>query len=269
MRSIREAGACKRRKFLAWGAALASAGTGVAPPGRPRVAGITTVYHHNSHADVILGRLLEAYTLDGQGESPSMRLASLYLDQRPANDKGARLAREQGVPLVGTVTEALTLGTGRLVVNGVLLVLELGTYPRSPIGATMYPKRRVFEEVVEVFRRSGRSVPVFMDKQLADSRADIAWIDRKARDLGLPMMAGSVLPVARRNPPVDVGPGEPLTHVLALSYHTLDAYGFHALEIVQCLAERRRGGETGVRSVRSTTGPAVWKSLDAGAVPRP
>ena len=68
---------------------------------------------------------------------------------------------------------------------------------------------------------------------------------------------------------MDVGPGEPLAEVLALSYHTLDAYGFHALEIVQCLAERRRGGETGVRAVRSTTGSAVWKALQAGAVARP
>ena len=198
-----------------------------------------------------------------------MSMASLYIDQRPANDKGARLARQQGVPLAGTVTEALTLGTRRLAVDGVLLVLELGTYPRSPIGATMYPKRRVFEEVIEVFRRSGRSVPVFMDKQLTDSRADIAWIDRKARELGVPMMAGSVLPVARRDPPVDVGPNEPLTEVLALSYHTLDAYGFHALEIMQCLAERRRGAETGVRAEQSTTGLSVWKALQAGAIARP
>ena len=258
----------RRREFLAQGAVLA-AGAGLAAPGRPRVAGITTVYHHNSHADVILGRLLEGYTLDGRGDFPSIALASLYLDQRPANDKGARLAREHNVPLVGTATEALTLGTGRLAVDGVLLVLELGQYARSPIGGTMYPKRRLFAEVVEVFRRSGRSVPVFMDKQLSDSRSDIAWIDRTARELGVPMMAGSVLPVARRNPPVDVESGEPLVEVLALSYHTLDAYGFHALEIVQCLAERRRGGETGVRSVQTTTGPAVWKALQGGAVARP
>ncbi|MGP0067847.1 MAG: hypothetical protein ACLQGP_30160 [Isosphaeraceae bacterium] len=269
MRPPLDARTLRRREFLAWGAGLTAAGTGLAPPVRPRVAGITTVYHHNSHADVILGRLLEGYTLDGRGEFPSIALASLYLDQRPANDKGARLAREHNVPLLGTAAEAVTLGTGRLAVDGVLLVLELGRYPRSPIGGTMYPKRRLFAEVVEVFRRSGRSVPIFMDKQLSDSRADIAWIDRTARELGVPMMAGSVLPVARRDPPVDVGPGEPLAEVLALSYHTLDAYGFHALEIVQCLAERRRGGETGVRAVRSTTGAAVWKALQAGAVARP
>ena len=258
-----------RREFLARGTALAAAGLGLAPSGRLRVAGLTTVYHHNSHADVILGRLLEGYTLDGRGDFPSIALASLYLDQRPASDKGAHLACERGVPLVGTATEALTLGTGQLAVDGVLLVLELGQYPRSPIGATMYPKRRLFAEVADVFRRSGRSVPVFMDKQLSNDRDDIAWIARTARELRIPMMAGSVLPVARRQPPLDVRAGEGLKEVLALSYHTLDAYGFHALEIVQCLAERRRGGETGVRTVQSTTGHAVWKALQAGAVARP
>lgn len=257
----------RRRDFLAGAAALA-AGAGLAPKDRPRAAGLTTVYYHNSHADVILGRLLEGDTLDGRGPFPSIDLASLYLDQRPANDKGVRLAREHKVPLCKTVSEALTLGTGKLAVDGVLIVAEHGQYPRSPIGSTMYPKRRLLGEVVEVFRRSGRVAPVFSDKQLADSRSDIAWVARTVRDLRIPMMAGSVLPVARRDPPADVEAGAPLSEILALSYHTLDAYGFHALEAVQCLAEQRRGGETGVRSVQSTTGAEVWKALDGGAVGR-
>lgn len=258
----------RRREFLAGGAALIAAGSAPPAPGRPRVAGITTVYHHNSHADMIIGRVLEGYNLDGRGEFPSIDLASLYLDQRPETDKGVRLARDRGVPLAATVAEALTLGTGRLAVDGVLLVAEHGKYPRSPIGSTMYPKRRLFGEVAEVFRRDGRAVPVFLDKHLSDNREDIAWIHRTARELGVPMMAGSVLPVSRRDPPEDVGAGETLAAILAVSYHTLDAYGFHALEIVQCLAERRKGGESGVRSVRSTTGPEVWKALESGGVDR-
>ena len=153
MRPPLDARSIRRREFLAGGAALAVVGMGPAPPGRPRVAGLTTAYFHNSHADLILGRLLDGYTLDGRGEPPSIALASLYLDQRPANDKGVRVAREHGVPLCATAAEALTLGTGKLAVDGVLLVLEHGQYPRSPIGGTMYPKRRLFAEVVQVFRR--------------------------------------------------------------------------------------------------------------------
>lgn len=260
----------KRRGFLAGGGAVLAGswmGGGLARR-RPRVAGVATVYLHNSHADVILGRLMEGYTLDGRGEFPEMELASLYLDQRPANDKGAATARSHGVRLCETIAEALTLGTGRLDVDGVLIVAEHGGYPRSEIGSTVYPKRRFFGEVAAVFRESGRAVPVFSDKHLADNWEDVAWLERTARELGVPLMAGSVLPVARRRPPEDVARDTGLEEVMVLSYHTLDAYGFHALEILQCLAERRRGGETGVRAVRSTSGVEVWEALGRGEVDR-
>ena len=63
-------------------------------------------------------------------------------------------------------------------------------------------------------------------------------------------MAGSSLPTLWRYPPTDVKLGEPLKEIVAVSYHRLDAYGFHALEMVQCLAERRKGGESGIKQVR-------------------
>src|SRR5207245_9545848 len=45
----------------------------------------------------------------------------------------------------------------------------------------------------------------------------------------------------------------------------LDVYDFHALETIQCMAERRKGGETGVASVHALRGDAVWAALAAGA----
>jgi hypothetical protein len=77
-------------------------------------------------------------------------------------------------------------------------------------------------------------------------------------------MAGSSLPGTWRRPAVEVRRSSPLREIVALSYHTLYGYGFHALEMVQCLAERRRGGETGVRSVQCLEGPAVWEAMRAG-----
>ena len=84
----------------------------------------------------------------------------------------------------------------------------------------------------------------------------------------MPLMAGSSLPVLWRYPPVDVKRGAKLEEIVAVSYHTLDAYGFHALEMVQCLVERRAGGETGVKQVRCLSGEAVWRAMDAGMFDR-
>jgi hypothetical protein len=229
-------------------------------PPRPRVAAVVTAYHENSHADVIASRLLETDTLDGKGRAPRLDLASLYVDQPDASAYGLALARKHQVPVFPSVREALTLGTAKLKVDGVLLIAEHGRYPSSDTGQTVYPKRRLFAEVAQVFEASGRSVPVFHDKHLADNWSDAKWIHDTARRLDVPLMAGSSLPVLWRFPPLDVAEGERIEEVVAVSYHTLDAYGFHALEMVQALVERRRGGETGIRSVQCLTGAEVWKA---------
>jgi hypothetical protein len=223
----------------------------------PRVAAIVTEYRHNAHADVIVSRLVQGHTLDGQGEFPKLELVSLYTDQVPENDTSRAFAEKYGFTIYGTVAEALTLGTGELAVDGVLLVAEHGEYPKSETGQTVYPKRRLFAEVAKVFEASGRSVPVFLDKHVADNWDDAKWIYDVARRLKVPLMAGSSLPVLWRYPPADVRRGAELKEIVAVSYHTLDAYGFHALEMVQCLAERRAGGETGIKSVECLVDEAV------------
>jgi hypothetical protein len=74
----------QRREFLARSAALtATTGAGLARPDRPRVAGQTAVYDHNSHADMILGRLVEGYTLDGRGARHGISVANCL---SPSND---------------------------------------------------------------------------------------------------------------------------------------------------------------------------------------
>ena len=99
----------------------------------PRVAVITTVWRHNSHADVLASRLVQGNTLDGQGEFPQLKLASAYVDQFPENDMSRRLAQEHGFPLFDSVDGALKLGGDGLAVDGVLLICEHGEYPRSEI----------------------------------------------------------------------------------------------------------------------------------------
>lgn len=234
-------------------------------PAKPkRIAAVVTEYRHNSHADVIVSRLFQTQTLDGKGARPRMQLLSLYTDQVPEQDTSRRWAREYQFRSSDTVADALTLGTGELAVDGVLLVAEHGRYPVSETGQTQYPKRRLFEEIVKVFRSSGRAVPVFIDKHLADNWKDAKFIYDTAREMKFPLMAGSSLPGLWRYPPADVRRGAKLKQIVAVSYHTLDAYGFHALEMVQALAERRAGGETGIRSVECLVDEAVWKAGERG-----
>lgn len=229
------------------------------------VAAIVTVYRHNSHADVIVSRLLQTDTLDGKGKDSPLKLVSLYTDQRPADDISRLLAASHRFRISETIEDALTLGTGRLAVDGVLLIAEHGDYPRSPTGNTQYPKRRFWEETLKVFRASNRVVPVFIDKHLADNWTDAKFIYDTARELKVPLMAGSSLPGTWRRPPADVKSGARIREIVAISLPTTDAYGFHTLEFVQALAEQRQGGETGIKAVQSFSGDAVWRAFDEKA----
>jgi hypothetical protein len=244
------------------GGARVAAGDAKVP--RPRVAAIVTEYRENSHADVIVGKFLEGCKVLDTDFRPRVEVASLYLDQVPANDTGRAMAARHGVPVHGSIEEALTLGTARLAVDGVLLIAEHGQYPYNEIGQHLYPRRRFFEAAAGVMRRSGRSVPVFNDKHLACAWSDAKWMYDTARELKIPFMAGSSLPVTWRKPEVEVPRGAELTGALAVGYGGTEAYGFHALETLQCMVERRKGGETGVRRVRCVSGDAVWRSAEEG-----
>lgn len=233
-----------------------------------KLAAVVTAYYRNSHADVIVSRLMQGYNLDGRPPYPKLQLVSLYTDQKPDNDIGHELAKEHGVPVYKTVSETLTLGGDKLAVDGVLLIAEHGKYPESATGSIQYPKRRLFAETVDVFRDSGRVVPVFCDKHLSDNWKDAKWIYDTARELEIPMMAGSSLPVLWRRPPARIKRGEQVEQIVAVSYHRLDTYGFHALEMVQTLAEQRAGGETGVARVQCVEGDAVWRAGERGVYDR-
>lgn len=228
------------------------------------VAALTTVYRHNSHADVIVSRLLLTDMLDGTGKESPLHLVSLYTDQRPPNDISRLLAASHRFKIYSNIADTLTRGTGRLAVDGILLVAEHGEYPKSPTGNTQYPKRRFWDAVLEVFRTSGRVVPVFLDKHLADNWEDAKYIRDTARELHIPLMAGSSVPGSWRHPAADIRRDAPVRDIVVLTFGSTDHYGFHALECLQAVAEQRRGGETGVKSVQCLAGPAVWQAQREG-----
>src|SRR5262249_4462746 len=129
-------------------------------------------------------------------------------------------------------------------------------------GQILYPRRRFFEEVTAVFARLRQSVPVFNDKHLAAAWQDAKWMYDRARELHVPFMAGSSMPVAWRRPPLDLARGCELVEAVQIGYGPPEGYGFHALECLQCLAERRKGGETGIKAVQCLLGDEMWKALD-------
>jgi hypothetical protein len=242
--------------------AMASFSVLASGPRSRRVAAVVTEYRHNSHADMIVSRLLLSDMLDGTGRDSPLKLASLYTDQRPATDISRLLAASHRFTVTSKIADALTLGTGKLAVEGVLLVAEHGDYPFSPTGNHQYPKRRFWDETLKVFRAGGRVVPVFIDKHLSDNWLDAKFIYDSARELRVPLMAGSSVPVTWRHPPADVAGGARVAEIVAFTYGTTDGYGFHALEAVQALAEQRQGGETGINAVQCLRGDAVWKACD-------
>ncbi len=258
-------------------ATLAAAKGTDQPARRPRVAALASTYFYLSHAYHIVGRFLDGFLVYedlfsstaflGKPHKPPFEIASLYIEQTPeATDLGRAKARRHGVRLSPTITDALTLGTGKLAVDAVLLIAEHGDYPLNAKLQKLYPRGRYFREVLDVVRNSARAVPVFIDKHLSYSRIEAQQMVAAARTAKVPLMAGSSLPVTWRLPPLEIPLGRTITDILVASRGNLEIFGFHALETLQCLAERRdrKGHAQGVKSVTYLEGDAVWRAADQG-----
>jgi hypothetical protein len=85
-----------------------------------------------------------------------------------------------------------------------------------------------------------------------------------SRELKFPFLAGSSLPVTWRMPSIDLPYAALVEEMLCVAFGGVDSYDFHALETIQCMAERRRGGETGVAAVSALRGESVWNAMNAG-----
>jgi hypothetical protein len=83
-----------------------------------------------------------------------------------------------------------------------------------------------------------------------------------SRELGFPLMAGSSIPVDVRTPALEIPYSAPIRQAVGVGMGGVEPYGFHALEGLQCMVERRAGGETGVAAVEMLTGEAVWRWRD-------
>lgn len=274
-----------RRHFLAASAAtLAATAAPAAEPEKPaappllrvkpplnpekprrRLAVITSVFRFLSHSYHIAGRFLNGYLRAGKMHYPDWHIASMYVDQpKDPGDLSRDYSKDYGFALHRDIAGALTLGGDKLAVDGVLLICEHGDYPRNERGQILYPRYEMYQQVVDVFRKSGRSVPVFVDKHLSYDRKRGFEMVETARKLGFGLMAGSSLPVTWRRPELELPIGVNIREALLAGTSNSEVYGIHSLEALQTMVERRRRGQQGVRSVQCLSGDAVWKAGDAG-----
>jgi hypothetical protein len=220
------------------------------PPARS-VAAVVTIYTPNSHADVILTKILEGWK---------------YVDQFPKNDLARQLCKKHGVLLCDSIEKAVTVGGKSIPVDGVLSIGEHGNYPLNKLGQQLYPRKRFFQEITAAFEKYGRVVPVFNDKHISTVWEEAKWMYDRAVKQKVPFMAGSSLPITFRSHALDIPLGSEIEAAVGIGYSGLDVYGFHALECYQAIVERRKHAEKGVKWVQCLEGKALWQAVDNGWV---
>lgn len=201
----------------------------------------------------------------GKWHHPAIDVVSAYVDQVPAGDLSKARALESNFKIYPTISETLRCGADKLAVDAVLIIGEHGTYPDNELGQKKYPRYEFFQKVVEVFKKDGMTTPIFNDKHLSWNWEWAKEMVDTSREMKFPLLAGSSLPVTWRMPAVEMPENPQPEEVMCLAMGGVDSYDFHALEIIQCMAERRKGGETGVKAVQAIRGDEVWKRMSSGS----
>ncbi len=252
-----------RRTFVG----LAGAGLATAPfayareQPRKRLAIITTEWRFHSHAWHMGTRFLVGYPINGKWHHPNIEVVSAYVDQFPKGDLSRQRSKEFGFTIYPSIAETLRCGGNKLAVDAVLIIGEHGDYPVNEFGQKKYPRYEFFKQVTDVFKTDQRTTPIFNDKHLSWNSEWAKEMVETSRSMGFPFLAGSSLPVTWRMPSVDLPYGADTDEVMSVAMGGVDSYDFHALETIQCMAERRKGGETGVKWLEALRGDAVWEAM--------
>ena len=227
---------------------------------RPRIACLVSYWGApRSHADWIITKLLDGYWWDGAHTPSRVEVVAIYIHQLPESGLGQKIAKSKNIPIFKTAAEAVTLGGKELAVDGVVIVAEHGEYPTNLKGQWMLPRWWIYQQVVRVFEQSKRSVPVFNDKHLSYSWDEAKWMFDKSRELNFPLTGGSSIPTYYRTPEIELEIDTPIRTSIVVGDTADEGALFHCVDVLQAFAERRKGGETGVRSVQCIRGPETWK----------
>jgi hypothetical protein len=232
---------------------------------RKKLAVVTTEWRYHSHAWHMAERFLVGYPIAGRWHRPPIDVVAAYVDQFPDNDLSRQRAAEFDFPIYPSIAEALRCGTGKLAVDAVLIIGEHGDYEVNEFGQKKYPRYEFFKAATDVFREDRRTVPVYNDKHLSWNWDWAKEMVALSRELNFPLIAGSSLPVTWRMPSIEMPHDAQVEELLGVAVGKIDSYDFHILEMMQCMAERRRGGESGVVALQAIQGDAVWKAMEAGS----
>lgn len=230
---------------------------------RPRIACLVSYWAATrSHADWIIVKLLDGYWWQGAHTDSRVEVVSVYIHQLEESPLGRKTCKEKNIPIFSTVGEAVTLGGKELAVDGVVIVGEHGNYPTDLKGHWLLPRWWIYNQVVRVFEQSKRSVPVFNDKHLSYSWDEAKWMFDKSRELNFPLSGGSSIPIYFRKPEIELDINTPIRNSIVVGIANDEGGIFHCIDTLQCFVERRKGGETGVKSVQSIRGPETWKWIE-------
>jgi hypothetical protein len=233
---------------------------------RPRIACLVSYWGlPTSHADWIVNKLLDGYWWKGAHTPSQVDVVSVYINQLDTSLLGQKVCKAKNIPIFKTVGEAVTLGGNELAVDGVVIVCEHGNYPTDLKGHWLLPRWWIYQQVIHVFEQSKRSVPIFNDKHLSYNWDDAKWMFDKSRELDFPLTGGSSIPIYYRKPEIDFAPDTPLKNGLVIGDMADEGASFHCIDVLQSFMDRRKGGETGVKSVQSIRGPEVWKWVEANS----
>ena len=273
------------------------------PSGAPiRLAVLGSVYRTGSALQQLADRFLVGYPIDGEWHMPAVKVVSLFIDgpirraeaasaefgnplaaapaPRPAKgvapgaasnapvtdpdtDLSASRAKEFRFRVSQNIPDALRCGGDKIAVDAVLTVLEPDGYPANDRGQILLPQYDYFEQCAQVFEEERHAVPYFNHRELSFSFMHAQKMVATSQRLQFRLLAGCSMPVTWRLPDTDLPLGAQVQEAVMVGTGSLQDTGFDALEAMQSMLERRKGGETGVKAVQYLEGDDVWAAMAA------
>ena len=229
-----------------------------------KVAAIVTEYRHHSHADVIIGKLIEGYNYDG-GAGPNLKLVSMYVDQFPPKDMSRPLAKKYGFRLYDSIAGRRSPSAARTWPWTASCASPSTASIRPMTGADALPAQTLLRgrmqglrEEQEVGARLQRQAP---GRHLGRRQMDVRPLRRVVRARAGRLLHPVDLAPARAEAAQKHAPGRSRQS----GYGPTEGYGFHSLEGLQCLASCARAAK-GRQGRAICEGEEMWKASiwDAG-----